>query len=138
CWLATDVDGGRLYATGTWQPGPELGPGTPWDVTSDLAALGQTNGIYRLVELATGHELARLEDPEQNTGWAWATLTPDGTKLVVAAAKNGLRVWELRRLRAALAKLGLDWDGPPYSPVGDTPDALPLQGTVDMGELGRK
>ena len=44
-WLATDVDGGRLYGVGTWESGPRLGPGTPWDMTSDLAVLGQTNGV---------------------------------------------------------------------------------------------
>jgi tetratricopeptide (TPR) repeat protein/WD40 repeat protein len=131
-WLATDVDGGRLYAAGTWEPGPQLGPGTPWDLTSDLAVLGQTNGIYRLVEVATGRELARLEDPEQNTGRA--ALTPDGTKLVVAA-RNGLRVWDLRRIRAELAKLGLDWDAPPYPADGEKKDRPPLQVTVDLTGL---
>jgi hypothetical protein len=73
--------------------------------------MGQPDGIYRLVELATGRELARLEDPEQNTGPA--VFTPDGTRLVVSAA-DGLRVWDLRRLRAGLTRLGLDWDAPPY------------------------
>jgi tetratricopeptide (TPR) repeat protein len=131
-WLVTDVDGGRLYAAGTWEPGPQLGPGTPWDVTSDLAVVGQPNGIYRLVELASGRELARLEDPEQNAGQA--ALTPDGSKLVVAA-RNGLRVWDLRRLRGELAKLGLDWEGPPDLSAGQPGDLTPLQVTPDLGEL---
>src|SRR5262249_53314942 len=45
-WLVSDVDGGRLYAVGTWEPGPQLGPCIPWDVTSELAVLGLPNGIY--------------------------------------------------------------------------------------------
>jgi serine/threonine protein kinase/WD40 repeat protein len=134
-WLAAEVDGGRLYAAGAWEPGPQLGPGTPWDVTTELAVLGQTNGIYRLVEMASGRELARLEAPDQNTGRA--AFTPDGTKLVILA-KDGLRIWDLRRIRAELAKLGLDWDGPPYSPAAARPAAPPLRVTVDMGQLGRK
>jgi eukaryotic-like serine/threonine-protein kinase len=132
-WLLTQVDGGRLYAVGTWKPGPQLGPGTPWDATSELAVLGQTNGVYRLVELASGRELARLEDPEQNTGPA--AFTPDGTKLV-AAAKNGLRVWDLRHIRKELVRLGLDWDAPPYRPTGEaagSPSELALE--VDFGNL---
>jgi serine/threonine protein kinase/WD40 repeat protein len=130
-WLATNADGGRLYAVGTWEPGPQLGPGTPWDMTSELAVLGLPNGIYRLVELATGRELARLEDPEQNTGPA--AFTPDGTKLVVAA-RNGLRVWDLRRIRVELAKLGLDWEAPAYPPAANAkPKELQVQ--VDLGDL---
>jgi serine/threonine protein kinase/WD40 repeat protein len=130
-WLATDTDGGRLYAVGTWQPGPQLGPGTPWDMTSELAVLGESNGIYRLVELATGRELARLEDPEQNN--IAAALTPDGTKLVVAARK-GLRVWDLHRIRAELTKLDLDWEAPPLPTTTASVEA-PLSIHVEMGDM---
>jgi serine/threonine protein kinase/WD40 repeat protein len=126
-WLVTDSDGGRAYRVGTWESGPQLGPGTPWDVSPDgrLVVVGQTDGIYRLVELATGRELARLEDPEQIA--APAVFTPDGTRLVVAAA-DGLRVWDLRRLRAELARLGLDWDAPPYpAATAGAPGPLEVQ-----------
>jgi Tfp pilus assembly protein PilF len=129
-WLVTETDGGRIYAVGTWERGPQLGPGKPWDVTSELAVLGQADGIYRLVELSTGRELARLEDPEQNFGAA--AFTPDGTKLIVAA-KNGLRVWDLRRLRAELTKLDLDWDAPPVPTASASPIA-PLSIHVELGE----
>ncbi len=130
-WLVTDTDGGRLYEVGTWERGPQLGPGTPWTVASHLAVFGQSNGIYRLVELATARELARLEDPELNNGEA--ALTPDGTKLVVSA-KNGLRVWDLRRIRTELAKLGLDWDAPPL-PAASAAPAAPLSIHAELGDL---
>jgi tetratricopeptide (TPR) repeat protein len=130
-WLVTNTDGGRLYAVGTWEPGPQLGPGTPWDMTTELAILGQTNGTYRLVEPSTGRELTRLEDPELNTGPA--VLTPDNTKLVIAA-KNGLRVWDLRRIRAELAKLGLDWDAPPLATASASAEA-PLSIHVELGDM---
>jgi WD40 repeat protein len=129
-WLMTNVDGGRLYAAETWESGPRLGPGTPWDATSELAILGQPNGIYRLVELATGRELAKLEDQEQNTGPA--AFSPDGTKLVIQA-RNGLRVWDLRRIRAELVEMGLDWDAPPFPP--ETKDQPPLQITLELGQF---
>ncbi|MGH7173210.1 MAG: protein kinase domain-containing protein [Gemmataceae bacterium] len=139
-WLITSVDNGRVYATGTWEPGAQLGAGRPCDATSDLAVLAQTNGIYRLVELATGREVARLEDPEQST--RQAIFSPDGTKLIVAA-KNGLRVWDLRRIRQELAKLDLDWDAPPDPPAATRgADATPLAATplsvhVEAGDFHR-
>ena len=129
-WLVTDTDSGRLYAAGTWVPGPQLGPGRPWDATSELAIMGQTDGIYRLVELATGRELARLEDPEQN--FFAAAFTPDGTKLVVSA-KSGLRVWDLRLIRAKLAELGLDWDAPSFPAAAST--GTPLSIHVELGDM---
>jgi serine/threonine protein kinase/WD40 repeat protein len=129
-WLVTGTDGGRLYAAGTWQPGLQLGPGTPWDVTSELAILGQPDGIYRLVDLATGRELAQLEDPEQNIGPA--AFTPDGTRLVVAA-RNGLRVWDLRRIRQELEKLGLDWDAPSHPAATPSSPSPSLELQMDFG-----
>src|SRR5262249_30284802 len=101
-------------------------------MTSELAVLGLPNGIYRLVELATGYELARLEDSEQNTGPA--ALTPDGTKLVVAA-KDGLRVWDLRRIRGELAKMDLRWNTPAYPLVREAAASPSLAVKVDLGEL---
>jgi tetratricopeptide (TPR) repeat protein len=136
-WLVTDDDGGRAYRVGTWEPGPELGLGTPWDVSPDgrLVVVGQTDGIYRLVELETGREVARLDDPEQIAGPA--VFTPDGSRLVVGTL-DGLRVWELRRMGAELAKLGLDWNTPPCPPAEAATGELShtaLEVRVDLGEL---
>ena len=133
-WLVTANDGGRVYAVGTWDPQAQLGPGVPWDVSPDsvVVVLGMTNGVYRLVERATGRELVRLKDPDRVCGPA--VFTPDGTRLVVAA-QDGLRLWDLRRVRAELAGLGLDWDQRPYPPASLEKAPEPLQVTVDSGEL---
>jgi serine/threonine protein kinase/WD40 repeat protein len=135
-FLVTDDGGGRAYTIGSWEPGNQFGPGVPWDVTWDSGqvVLGQTDGVYRLVELATSRELARLEDPERNAGPAM--FTPDGTRLVVAA-KDGLRVWDLRRIRAELVKLGLDWESPPYPQAEARTESEPLQVQVETGDLNR-
>jgi len=119
-WLLT---AGRAYAVGTWEPGPQLGPGTPWDLSPDgrVVVLGQTDGVYRLVELTSGRELLRLDDPDQVAGPA--LFSPDGTRLVVAAP-DGFRVWDLRRIRSELAKLGLDWDAPPLAEAANLPEPL--------------
>jgi tetratricopeptide (TPR) repeat protein len=130
-WLLTSEDGGRMYEVGTWKPGPQLGPGFPWDATTELAVLEQP-GIYRLVELATGRELARLEGPEQTTGVA--AFSPDGTQLVIEA-KNGPRVWDLRRIREGLVEMGLDWDAPPFPKAAGAGKMPRLEVTVDRGDV---
>jgi serine/threonine protein kinase/WD40 repeat protein len=133
-WLLTNVDNGQVNATGTWEPGPQLGIGAPFDATAELVVMGQGNGIHRLVELATGRELAQLEPPD-TSAWQGA-LTPDGTKLVVAA-RNGLRVWDLRRVRTGLVKLGLDWDAPSFPPASASP-ATPLSIHLDLGDFPQR
>jgi WD40 repeat protein/Flp pilus assembly protein TadD len=131
-WLLTSEDGGRSYAVDTWKPGPQLGPGLVCDATSDLALLGNKSGIYRLVELATGRELARLEDPDQNQGPA--VFSPDAA-WVVSEGPLGLRVWDLRRIREGLVKLGLDWDAPPFPKALDLGKKPPLVVKVDQENI---
>jgi WD40 repeat protein len=127
-WLVVASDGSRAYRVGTWEPGPQLGPGVPWDVSRDgLVVTARPDGLYRLVELMTGREVAVLEDPEQATGSA--SFTPDGTLLVVAVP-DGLRVWDLRRLRTELLQLGLDWEAPPYPAPSESPPE-PLELRID-------
>src|SRR5262249_5586393 len=129
----TDNNGGRAYRVGTWEPGPELGVGLPWDISPDsrLVVLQLPEGIYRLVERATGRELARLEDPEQNA--SPAGFTPAGPRLVVRAF-DGLRVWDLRRMRVRLPRLGFDWEAPPHPEARATSPA-PLEIRVVGAEL---
>src|SRR5262249_22788949 len=99
---------------------------------SRLVVLGQTDGVYRLVELTTGREVARLEDPEQIPGAA--VFTPDGTRLVVVAT-DGLRVWDLRRIRGGLGQLGPGWGWPPYPATEARSEDQPLQVQVEWGDL---
>ncbi|HEY1376823.1 MAG TPA: WD40 repeat domain-containing serine/threonine protein kinase, partial [Gemmataceae bacterium] len=75
-WLATEADGGRLYAVGTWAPGPQLGPGQLCCTSADgrLAVFATNDGFYRVVEVETGREVVRLQDPDHNA--SPATLTP--------------------------------------------------------------
>jgi WD40 repeat protein/tRNA A-37 threonylcarbamoyl transferase component Bud32 len=140
--LAQGQGGGRAYAVPTWELGPVLGPGAPYDVSADgrLAVLGH-DGSYRLVEMATGRELARLEDPDQVA--LFAVFTPDGTRLV-ARADDGLRVWDLRRTRAELVKLDLDQAIAPYpKAAGEPPREIrveqpQMQGLGTLALLPRK
>jgi tetratricopeptide (TPR) repeat protein len=70
----------------------------------------------RLLDGEGLREFATLEAPDD----APTTLhfTPDGSRLILTAGRPAhVRVWDLRLLRSELAKMGLDWDAPPYPPV---------------------
>lgn len=131
-YLLTHAGHGRAYATGSWTPGPDLGPGALMDCTRDdaVAILSLPNGVFRLVEMATGRELARLEDPDQCS--REVEFSPDGTQLI-ARADVGFRVWDLRRIRQELAKLELDWDAPQYSPA---PPSAEIATPIDVRIVG--
>jgi hypothetical protein len=49
--------------------------------------------------------------------------SPDATMLAVASVGT-VDLWDLRRLRAELAKLRLDWDRPPYPAPSDAGAAV--------------
>jgi serine/threonine protein kinase/WD40 repeat protein len=82
-----------------------------------LMALELSAGIIHLMEIATGRTLAKLEDPNLDRP-TWICFTPDGTQLVTTAVyAKAVHVWDLRRIRAQLAMMDLDWDAPPFPPV---------------------
>ena len=66
------------------------------------AFLNTDEGYLRLVEVATGRELARFEGPDPYVGQS--AMSPHGTKLV-EPQKEGIRVWDLRLIRSELVKL---------------------------------
>jgi WD40 repeat protein len=135
-WLAIGGEDGQLLTVGTWTPVRKL---SHWVHT--FAPDGQTlvegtdePHVLCLVEVATGRELARLEDPELNNARD-VLFTPDGSQLITVNADRGIRVWDLRRLRAGLAERGRDWDARPYKPAAAVPG--PLQVRLDRGDYER-
>jgi tetratricopeptide (TPR) repeat protein len=96
-----------------------------------VAARPGSGSELRLIETDTGRELARLEDPDQDVPWK-ASFTPDGSRLLVGA-RQGIHVWDLRRIRAELARRDLDWDAPPYPPAAVP--AEPLTVELDLGDF---
>jgi serine/threonine protein kinase/WD40 repeat protein len=116
-WLATTRLDGRLLAVETWEPGPQVGAGAVFapDRDSKLMAVPTANGI-RLVDQATGREVAMLEDPNLDAT-NHAVFTPDGTKLIAVNRMKGISVWDLRLIRRQLKDLGLDWDWPEFQPA---------------------
>ena len=52
------------------------------------------------------------------------TFSPDGSQLVVVTNDGpAVHVWDLRAIRKHLARMGLDWDAPPYPEVDPAPPA---------------
>jgi hypothetical protein len=105
----------------------------------DGRLLAFTPGLseVELIEPATGLPVVRLLGPDASlvtTGRA--AFSPDGGRLVVHTSAGAYRVWDLRRLRAALSDLGLDWHLPACGPPPHA-DVVPLRLEVDLTEYRR-
>jgi eukaryotic-like serine/threonine-protein kinase len=140
-WLLTARAPCKLWTTGSWQLGRELGgTGLCFSPDSRLVALLDASRIICLVEVETGRVIARIESPE-SSGVLWATFSPDGSRLVlVPNSIPAVRVWDLRLVRKRLAALGLDWDAPAFPEddpaAASLPPLPPLQ--VDLGPRDAK
>jgi tetratricopeptide (TPR) repeat protein len=141
-WLAVRLDGVVLFETTTWMPKVRLcrdmANFLAFAPDSRTAIYGDNAGSLILVEVETGHELARFEDPEQ-ARLAGVAFTPDGSQLVTTLMDRPyFRVWDLPAIRHGLADLRLDWDPPAKF---DTPEAhrsfapIPKPFRVDRGQL---
>jgi Flp pilus assembly protein TadD len=132
-WLMSTGGGCRLWAVGTWEPGPVIGKESNFAFSPDgrmMAVAGEDHGI-RLVETATGREYVRLDTTEQ-TRFLPQTFTPDGASLIALGSESrALHVWDLRRIRKGLVELGLDWDAPLFPKALDLGKGPPLEVTVD-------
>jgi len=135
-WLALRGSRGcRVVKVGTWEQAFE----NNWDNAAfspdgAVLAAGSRKGAIRLLETATGRELAQVEDPNQTSGDG--VFTPDGTKLVISSNDKAVHVWDLRRIRTQLAQMELDWDQPPYPPAADHHAPAPLAIDVRLGNIG--
>src|SRR4029077_8032835 len=79
-WLSTNADGGRVFAVGSWEPGPQVGNAVAFAPDSRLMAQPHA-GAIDLVDRVTGRELARLEDPDSYFT-IFPFFTSDGTRLI--------------------------------------------------------
>ena len=72
-------------------------------------AVTDSTFTVRLLEAASGHELATFGMPEPQGIFALA-FSPDGTQLAVGGATPVIYVWDLRLIRQELAAMKLNWD----------------------------
>jgi serine/threonine protein kinase/WD40 repeat protein len=132
-WLLTTGGGCRLWKVGTWREGPKIGGVShafAFSPHGKVLAVETGSGAVRLVDPDTGREYARLEDPNQDRA-AHLAFSPDASQLFASAEDSpAVHAWDLRAIRAELAKRGLDWDLPPYPELGNSNDAPPLRVSV--------
>jgi serine/threonine protein kinase/WD40 repeat protein/Tfp pilus assembly protein PilF len=141
-WLAIHWDGVVLFETNTWSPKVRLCRGAysglAFAPDSHMAVYSDNAGTLILVEVETGRELARFEDPDLSR-LADVAFTPDGSQLVTTLMERPyLRVWDLRAIRRRLAELRLDWDPPATYDTPETPRSfapIPEPFRVDRGQL---
>jgi eukaryotic-like serine/threonine-protein kinase len=131
-WLVTGGDACRIWETGSWRlertipSAPGFGAVLHATFAPDgiLLAIAHEGRVLRLVDARTGQELATLPAPDLS-GVDRVQFNPDGSRLAGQMESLGVQLWDLRRIRAELADLGLDWDLPPYPP--GTAPAPPLK-----------
>ena len=127
--LATTVNETRIWAlqNGKWvsvqkeggSPQPVLKPHqsvqrsekSPQAISQDgkLTAVADTNRLIHLLRPQGGTQLATLPVMDSSDVQALA-LSPDGTALAVVQRSGRLDLWDLHKIRAELARIGLDWD----------------------------
>ena len=117
-WLSANFDeqGSELIETKTWTSRTRFwnvfGP-SAFSADSATFAYETYEGAIVLVELATGRELARIDDPDGARA-AQIVFSPDGTQLIAMLMDQQLlRIWDLRAIRKRLSELNLDWSPPP-------------------------
>jgi eukaryotic-like serine/threonine-protein kinase len=135
----------HFWHIGTWEldrriESDRIAVQTAFTGDGRLMAL-RIGGPIALADTTTGRELARLSTvPPVNP--TPQSFSPDGTKLVVSTDRNTALVWDLRRIRDQLARMGLDWDAPPYPTAPDASEAegplspLPVRVVGEVLEIG--
>ncbi len=81
------------------------------------AALGVSMSGFELVDSSSGAVRARLECPADNLLAMPSAFSPDGVYFAAGTEAGIVYVWDLRRIRARLRAMGLDWDTPAPPPA---------------------
>jgi WD40 repeat protein len=109
----------RWWHVGSWKPGQTITKNQPVGWTKlafardgSLLALTPTPYTVRLVEPATGRELATLTPPDRHA-ITWLSLSADGGQLAAATQDHLVQLWDLHRLRQRLMAMRLDWGQAP-------------------------
>lgn len=136
-WLNIGAAEHLMVDTTSWDAGSPRGAARqrPGQFSRDglMLAVESGEGVISLSDAVTGHEHARLTDPNGHQAHTLG-FSPDGSKLIVFHKTTfAVHVWDLRLLRTELAKLDLDWDAPAYGPAGPpAPEPLELVMPGDM------
>jgi tetratricopeptide (TPR) repeat protein len=100
---------------------------------AQMVALADSAGRIQLLETQQGRELATLAAPDAEE-LTWLCFSPDGSHLAAGTADGTVLLWDLRRIRARLREMALDWE-PPAQPSQSAHDGKPVRIVVDPGDL---
>jgi serine/threonine protein kinase/WD40 repeat protein len=125
-------DGYQTWRTDDWQSVRAVSQEVPSGGTAPVAYSPDGRVMARVLRL----DRAQLCDPESGREWATlegpasypiATLwfSPDGSRLVAANPTEPAQIWDLRAVRRHLARIGHDWDLPPFRDDAEA-DPAPL------------
>jgi WD40 repeat protein len=79
-------------------------------------AVAHSSRLVRLVDLASGNEIASLTAPDEKLVTSMR-FSPDGSRLAVTTENYVIQLWDLRELGHRLREAGLDWEAPDFSPA---------------------
>ncbi|MFO0911594.1 MAG: serine/threonine-protein kinase [Pirellulales bacterium] len=144
-WLATTSDGIRLWRTTDWKLERELhavgilpnGLGFAFSPNGRTVAIGQPDGVLRIIDPDTGIDMARLTHRDLPCA-SQIFFSPDQERLITLPLDGDLTgwVWNIAAMRPQLAQRGLDWTSGEFRA---TPKAashtVPLSITLDDGGL---
>jgi len=118
CWWSY-----RVWETNSWTPGVRVSRSDLGLMAishrSGMIALRDGQTSIQLRDVQSGELLATLQSPLRDHITELA-FSPDDTQLAVTHwGTRELLVWDLRLIREQLAKMGLDWNRPPYPPAAE-------------------
>jgi WD40 repeat protein len=141
-WLVIAAKVYQFIETGSWQQRytiPGIGGGNQggrmaFSTDGQMIAITLACNLIQLIETDTGRVLADLQVTPKPSWVQWLSFGADGSRLAVACGREGIRVWDLRRVRQRLGTMNLDWDLPPYPPATPVAHRRTLQVQVDTVE----
>jgi serine/threonine protein kinase/WD40 repeat protein len=132
-WLVTGTAAEYCFwEVRTWQPAFRISrmdasfPGClAFTRDGKTLALSLSDRAVQLFDVVSRSQLATLTPPEPQM-ILWLTFDRAGERLAVATQNNFIQLWDLRRIRAQLATIGLDWAPIPSLVEAGTEDLQPL------------
>jgi serine/threonine protein kinase/WD40 repeat protein len=129
------------FETRTWRrawviPRENAGelPGVAAFSSDGLVAVAHSPTLVKLYRAGTADEVAALPAPDPHLICS-LRFSPTSDRLVAGTEGDRLFVWDLRAVRAGLARLGLDWELPPYPTPVAPPSGQFVPARTELGEL---